>query len=1300
MAPDREDEIGDPSIPREFDGYRLVRLLGTGGMGRVVLAHDELLDRPVAVKFISALEPDAAARRRFLNEARAVARLQHPCVVTVYRAGEVHGRPYIVSEFVDGESLDRMALPLPWPEVFRIGHEVARGLAAAHRIGIVHRDIKPANVMRTPDGAIKILDFGVARLVGTRPPGSGDPVSAPSAGSPVAPQPAPRPEAAAPPSARADDRTRPVLVAGAHHSEEVPVELALEPAQDSLLTRPGRAMGTPAFMAPEVLRGEPATFASDVYSLGALLFLLGTARLPVELSGGLDAVAGGAECPPLAHVAPQVPPVLAAVVDRCLKPDPRDRFQTANEVRAALARGMESRARAEPAHGNPYRGLRAFDAEHEAFFFGRDAEAAALAERLLAEPIVVVTGDSGVGKSSLCRAGVLPRVLATRDARFTWTPVPMVPGRHPVRSLCEALSQASGLPVERLAADLADGPETLGRTLRQVLSAPREPLGRPDRGLLLFVDQMEEVVTLADPAEAETFFRLVRWVAEDQRGFKALATVRVDFLGRIASDPALGDLLTRALFFVRPLSRDRIREVVTAPAERVGFRFESEDLIESLVEAAAREDAGLPLLEFTLERLWEMRDEEHRVLRAESLRALGGVPGALGRYADEVIAGLSADRREAARRILLRLVSERGTRMRATRQDLCAGEGVFEAALEALVRARLVVAREAPDGNTYEIAHEALVEGWDTLREWLQGQSQTRALLGRLREAAAEWERLGHARDALWGRARLDEARALDPAELGPREVAFLRASRRKVRRARVVRAAVAIGVVAAVIGTWASVRLHTAAELAERVAQRVESGQALLRGALDARARLENLEAGAFAAFDRAELDTAERLWQRALETRTEVRRALVSAETEFETAMLMDPDRDDLRALVAEAVYQRILFAEKIRESLGELVDRLALFDASGEKRRMLSRPGRVVVHAVPRAEVRIERFVREPSGGVRMEPVEVAREALDHGLSLAAGSYLATFRAPGFADTVVPFVVRRGDDTVLDVRLPPASAVPEGFVFVPGGRTPFGSADEDSVRRGFFHTVPIHEVPVGPFLIARYETTFAEWIAYLESLPPAERERRRPQVGLGGFEGSLALERAADRVWRLTIRPAGLTFQAALGEVIIYPGRTDRASQDWRRWPVVGVTADDAAQYAAWLRETGRVPGARLCTEIEWERAARGADDRPYPHGWTLDRDDANFDETYRKVPAAMGPDEVGSHPRSRSPFGVEDLAGNVWEWTTSVLGSPAHAARGGSFYFDVNSARTYNREVPEPSFRDVSVGFRVCADAPVF
>jgi eukaryotic-like serine/threonine-protein kinase len=110
---------------------------------------------------------------------------------------------------------------------------------------------------------------------------------------------------------------------------------------------------------------------------------------------------------------------------------------------------------------------------------------------------------------------------------------------------------------------------------------------------------------------------------------------------------------------------------------------------------------------------------------------------------------------------------------------------------------------------------------------------------------------------------------------------------------------------------------------------------------------------------------------------------------------------------------------------------------------------------------------------------------------------------------------------------------------------------------------------------------------------------------------------------------------------------------------------------------------------------ERAARGADAREFPHGDALGADEANYDGTYDKDPAAMGPDEVGSHSASASPFGVEDLAGNAWEWTRSAL-EEGYVARGGSYYYGLNTARTTERAVTEPSFRDASVGLRICAD----
>src|SRR5262249_25267947 len=149
-----------------------------------------------------------------------------------------------------------------------------------------------------------------------------------------------------------------------------------------------------------------------------------------------------------------------------------------------------------------------------------------------------------------------------------------------------------------------------------------------------------------------------------------------------------------------------------------------------------------------------------------------------------------------------------------------------------------------------------------------------------------------------------------------------------------------------------------------------------------------------------------------------------------------------------------------------------------------------------------------------------------------------------------------------------------------------------------------------------------------------------------------GSLTLDQLPDGRFRLTLQPSNTRYQAVEGEMIHYLGRKQRADVDWLRLPIAGVSFNEAREYAAWMASTGRVPGARLCTEHEWERAARGADGRVFPHGDHLAPDDADFDATYGRVPEAFGPDEVGAHPASRSPFGVDDMVGNLWEWTDSI------------------------------------------------
>jgi formylglycine-generating enzyme required for sulfatase activity len=256
-------------------------------------------------------------------------------------------------------------------------------------------------------------------------------------------------------------------------------------------------------------------------------------------------------------------------------------------------------------------------------------------------------------------------------------------------------------------------------------------------------------------------------------------------------------------------------------------------------------------------------------------------------------------------------------------------------------------------------------------------------------------------------------------------------------------------------------------------------------------------------------------------------------------------------------------------------------------------------------------------------------------------------------------------------------------------------FGSDADEDVRRGFFETVPLHEARTAGYFIRITEVTFGDWLEYLASLGPEERSARMPRVGTGVHTGELRLDEFRPGGWRLTFKPAQKIYAVSEGQSVNYEGRQRRTVQNWLRFPVSAVSAQDAEAYVSWLSRTGRLRGARLCSEQEWERAARGADDRSYPHGYRLDPEDANYDATYAKSPFGMGPDEVGSHPLSRSPFGLEDLSGNAWEWTTSSFQEKQFVLRGGAYFYGRRSSQTANRQVPVPTVRDATVGFRPCA-----
>jgi eukaryotic-like serine/threonine-protein kinase len=264
--------------------YEILGPIGAGGMGEVYRARDERLSRLVAIKVLPrSFVGDPERLRRFDQEARAAGQLNHPNIVVVYDTGTYDGAPYVVEELLEGETL-RQRLhggPLPARKAIDYARQVAQGLAAAHQKGIVHRDLKPENLFVTPDGRVKILDFGLAKLQ--------------------------------------------------RHEESVP---SLTQAPTQAATSAGVVLGTVGYMSPEQVRGQPADHRADLFSFGAILYEMVTGRRPFEGPSSVETMNAilHAEPPSITQVSREAPAGLDRIIQHCLEKSPEERFQSARDL--------------------------------------------------------------------------------------------------------------------------------------------------------------------------------------------------------------------------------------------------------------------------------------------------------------------------------------------------------------------------------------------------------------------------------------------------------------------------------------------------------------------------------------------------------------------------------------------------------------------------------------------------------------------------------------------------------------------------------------------------------------------------------------------------------------------------------------------------------------------------------------------------------------------------------------------------------------------------------------------------------
>jgi WD40 repeat protein/serine/threonine protein kinase len=614
--------------------------------------------------------------------------------------------------------------------------------------------------------------------------------------------------------------------------------------------------GTPAYMAPEQWLGLPASFKTDVWALGIVMSELVAGVHPfASVIDSAVALAAAVTAPDQVELSDDLPAELRALIWACLAKRP-DLRPTISEVVVELDRLLSPTTESETC---PFRGLSPFEIDHRYLFFGRTTDIDLFFERLHRAPVIPVIGASGAGKSSFVRAGVLPRLM---DDREPWIILEIRPGARPFEALASPLLTRLHEGTD-LASRLEDRPELLTLMLH-VLAEERHSK------VVLFIDQLEELFTHGlEQRTIDRFLRATLSVADDARDpVRVVFTLRDDFLMHLSRSDQFEEALSNVVVMRRPAE---LTEILEKPVETAGYAYEDPALVREIIADAGSQPSCLPHLQFTAQLLWEHRDRERKLLLRSAYRAIGGVAGALARHANAVIGGLTAGQVSVARQILLRMVTESGTRRLVSKDDLLEGLEASHGVLARLIEGRLISVFRAEDRPQLELAHESLLTGWGLLKRWIEESQSEIRILREVDRAAVLWRERGRRPEEVWRGRALDEAASVVERSGGTARAVIefvdagraIEARQRRTKR-NLIAGAFGMSSLIALLSVGAAIAMRDKeqeAQLERAVAQREGALSAFTRGELiEARAELR-------ASLETQDSAVARGLWWRMMD-------------------------------------------------------------------------------------------------------------------------------------------------------------------------------------------------------------------------------------------------------------------------------------------------------------------------------------------------------------------------------------------------------------------------------------------------